>query len=155
MRRGVRRRLILDLGGVSSRLMAGTDGAIREARRARMAEMMIPWAIDQSIPALAYPVRGDLRRSAGTVRADVTWLIIQLNPNVLKTKSFPNWRRKFFGGAHRDGILRGSADRGNDGERVFYSSGAGFGEEQKSAGGRNVESYWASFRTVGARGSRA
>src|SRR6267154_2510133 len=70
--------------------------------RRRMPEMMMPWAIDQSIPAIAFPLRRRMSSSGPPSTADVTWLIIQMDPNVLS----------------------------NDGERVVYSSGPGSGEEK-------------------------
>src|SRR6476661_11264622 len=57
--------------------------------RGRMAEMMMPWAIDQSIPAVAYPIRRHTSSDGPENRADVTWLIIQPNPSVLQKEIFP------------------------------------------------------------------
>ena len=103
------------------------------ATRARMAEAMIPWAIDQSIPALAYPIRR-WRTSPGTQPAgppEITWLIIELNPNVLRKEIFPELAQKYFGGSSGMEYYVAVRAAGKDGEQVLYSSGAGFGEEQK------------------------
>ena len=92
-------------------------------------ETMIPWAIDQSIPALAYPIRRHTSSHGPLNRAEVTWLIIQLNPNVLGKEIFPELTQKYFGSLQVWNITWPLA-AGNDGERVVYSSGAGFGEEK-------------------------
>ena len=67
---------------------------------------MMPWAIDQSIPAVAYPIRRHMSPDGPVNRADVTWLIIQLNPSVLQKEIFPELAQKFFGSRIGDGLLR-------------------------------------------------
>lgn len=102
------------------------------AMRTRMAEALIPWAIDQSIPAIAYPIRR-WRTSQGAQQAgppEITWLIIELNPNVLRKEIFPELAQRYFGGSSGMEYYVAVRAAGNDGEHVFYSSGAGFGEEQ-------------------------
>jgi signal transduction histidine kinase len=103
----------------------------RAAMRGRMPEMMMmPWAIDQSIPAIAYPIRRHMSQDGPVNRADVTWLIIQLDPNVLKKEIFPELTQKFFGSSSGMDYYVTVKAVGNDGERVVYSSGAGPAEEQ-------------------------
>jgi signal transduction histidine kinase len=102
------------------------------AMRARMAEALIPWAIDQSIPALAYPIRR-WPTPPGAQQAgppEITWLIIELNPNVLRKEIFPELAQRYFGGSSGMEYYVAVRAAGKDGEHVFYSSGAGFGEEQ-------------------------
>jgi signal transduction histidine kinase len=98
--------------------------------RGRMQEMMMPWAIDQSIPAVAYPIRRHMSSDEPVNRAEVTWLIIQLNPNVLQKEIFPELTQKFFGSASGMDYYVAVKAVGNDGERVIYSSGPGSGEEK-------------------------
>jgi two-component system sensor histidine kinase SenX3 len=98
--------------------------------RGRMLEMMMPWAIDQSIPAVAYPIRRHTPLGGAVSRADVTWLIIQLNPSVLQKEIFPELTQKFFGSASGMDYYVAVKAVGNDGERVIYSSGQGLGEEK-------------------------
>ena len=98
--------------------------------RGRMTEMMMPWAIDQSIPAIAYPIRRHTSSDGPVNRADVTWLIIQLNPSVLQKEIFPELAQKFFGSASGMDYYVAVKAVGNDGERVVYSSGPGSGEEK-------------------------
>ncbi|HEY1527502.1 MAG TPA: HAMP domain-containing sensor histidine kinase [Candidatus Angelobacter sp.] len=100
------------------------------ALHARMAEMMIPWAIDQSIPAIAYPIRRRPASGGAGVPPEITWLIIQMNPTVLRKEIFPELAQKFFDGPSGMEYLVAvrTADKG--GERVFYSSGGSFGEEK-------------------------
>ena len=99
--------------------------------RGRMLEMMMPWAIDQSIPAVAYPIRRHTPLGGAVSRADVTWLIIQLNPSVLQKEIFPELTQKFFGSASGMDYYVAVKAVGNDGERVIYSSAAGSDEEKE------------------------
>ena len=91
------------------------------AMRGRMMEMM-PWAIDQSIPAVAYPIRRHASSDGPVNGADVTWLIIQLNPGVLQKEIFPELAQKFFGSASGMDYYVTVKAVGNEGERVVYSS---------------------------------
>ncbi|HEY2114943.1 MAG TPA: HAMP domain-containing sensor histidine kinase, partial [Candidatus Angelobacter sp.] len=111
------------------------DGHHRQGRGAgmsgRMQQMMMPWAIDQSIPAVAFPLRQHMSSNGPVNRADVTWLIIQLNPSVLQKEIFPELAQKFFGAASgMDYYVAVKAVGNNDGDRVVYSSGPGSGEEK-------------------------
>jgi two-component system sensor histidine kinase SenX3 len=109
------------------------NGANRKGgMRARLAEALIPWAIDQSIPALAYPIRR-WRTSPGAQQAgppEITWLIIELSPAVLRKEIFPELAQKYFGGSSGMEYYVAVRGAGKDGEHVFYSSGGGFGEEK-------------------------
>ena len=98
--------------------------------RGRMQEMMMPWAIDQSIPAVAYPIRRHTSSDGPVNRADVTWLVIQLNPSVLQKEIFPELTQKLFGSASGMDYYVAVKAVSNDGERVIYSSGPGSGEEK-------------------------
>jgi two-component system, OmpR family, sensor histidine kinase SenX3 len=103
------------------------------ATRARGAEALIPWAIDQSIPALAYPIRR-WHPSPGAQPAgppETTWLIIELNSNVLRKEILPELAQRYFGGSSGMEYYVAVRVAGKDGEQVLYSSGAGFGEEPK------------------------
>jgi signal transduction histidine kinase len=64
-------------------------------------------------------------------RADVTWLIIQLNPSVLQKEIFPELTQKFFGSASGMDYYVAVKAVGHDGERVIYSSAAGSAEEKE------------------------
>lgn len=97
--------------------------------RGRMQEMM-PWAIDQSIPAVAFPIRQHTSSDGPVNRADVTWLIIQLNPGVLQKEIFPELTQKFFGTASGTDYYVAVRTISNDGRRVVYSSGPVSGEEK-------------------------
>jgi signal transduction histidine kinase len=99
------------------------------AMRGHMMEMM-PWAIDQSIPAVAYPIRRHTSSDGPVNRADVTWLIIQLNSSVLQKEIFPELTQKFFGSASGMDYYVAVKAVGNDGERTVYSSAAGSTEEK-------------------------
>ena len=98
--------------------------------RGRMAEMMMPWAIDQSIPAIAFPIRRHTSSDGPVSTADVTWLIIQMNSNVLQKEIFPELVQKFFSSASGMDYYVAVKAVGNDGERLVYSSGLGSGEEK-------------------------
>jgi signal transduction histidine kinase len=102
----------------------------RAGMRGRMPEMMMPWAIDQSIPAIAYPIRRHTSSDRPVNRADVTWLIIQLSPSVLQKEIFPELAQKFFGSASGTDYYIAVRAVGNDGEHVIYSSGPQLDEEK-------------------------
>ncbi len=74
--------------------------------RGRMPEMMMPWAIDQSIPAIVIPLRRHIVIEWACNRADVTWLIIQLNPSVLQKEIFPELTQKILWQCIGNGLLR-------------------------------------------------
>jgi two-component system sensor histidine kinase SenX3 len=99
------------------------------AMHGHMAEMMMPWAIDQSIPAIAYPMR-HMSSSGPVSAAEVTWLIIQLNPNVLQKEILPELAQKFFGSSSGMAYYITVKAVGNNGGRVIYSTGPGSGEEK-------------------------
>ena len=125
MRRGNRRRPEFghprNFGGGPRRDRAA-------ALHGRLAEALIPWAIDQSVPALAYPVRRHGPPNGPSVPAEITWLIIQLNPGVLAKEIFPELAQKYFRGS--SGMEYHVAVRGTEsGQSVIYSSDSGFGED--------------------------
>ncbi|HEV7675463.1 MAG TPA: HAMP domain-containing sensor histidine kinase [Candidatus Angelobacter sp.] len=95
-----------------------------------MPEMMMPWAIDQSIPAIVFPLRRRTSSSGPATAADVTWLVIQIDPNVLRKEIFPELAQKFFGSSSAMDYHVTVKALGNDGERVLYSTGPGSGEEK-------------------------
>ena len=99
------------------------------AMRGRIAEALIPWAIDQSIPALAYPIRRRAATDAQTGPPEITWLIIELNPSVLRKEIFPELAQKYFGGSSGMEYYVAVRSAGKD-ESVLYSSGGGFSEEK-------------------------
>jgi signal transduction histidine kinase len=93
---------------------------------ARLADAMIPWVIDQSVPALVYPVRK--QGPPGSTSPEVTWLVIQLNPTVLAKEIFPELAQKYFSsssGMEYHVAVRGSATDGH----ALYSSDSGFGDD--------------------------
>jgi signal transduction histidine kinase len=104
------------------------DGRSRGAgMHARLADALIPWAIDQSVPALAYPVRR--RGVSNNASPEVTWLIIQLSPGVLAKEIFPELAQKYFssssGMEYRVAVRNGAKESQN----VLYSSDSGLGED--------------------------
>jgi signal transduction histidine kinase len=124
MRREERRRG--DYGGMRGfRAEQRTDH--RNAMRGRMMDVLLPWAIDQSVPALAYPVRR--RGPQGRPSAGVTWLIIHLNPNVLTKEIFPELAQKYFNGATGMEYRVAVRDASKANLRVLYSSDSGFGDD--------------------------
>jgi signal transduction histidine kinase len=135
MRRGNRRRSEFghprNFGGDQRRDARGHGPGIRgSGMRGRLADALIPWAIDQSVPALAYPVRRHGPPNGPRVPAEVTWLIIQLNPTVLAKEIFPELAQKYFRGS--SGMEYHVAVRGTEsGQSMVYSSDSGFGEDNK------------------------
>src|SRR5215471_2211215 len=93
-------------------------------------DAMIPWAVDQEIPALSYPVRGLGPSGGQTSRPEAAWLIIQLNRAVLTKEIFPELAQKYFRGAsgmeyHVTVRVVGRNDAG----AVLYSSDPGARED--------------------------
>jgi len=100
------------------------------ATRGRSAEALIPWAIDQSIPALAYPIRRSASTGEQTRRPEITWLVIELNAGVLRKEIFPELAQKYFGGSSGMEYYVAVRAAGKDSESVLYSSGGGFSDER-------------------------
>ncbi|MCU1220482.1 MAG: periplasmic sensor signal transduction histidine kinase [Candidatus Angelobacter sp.] len=98
--------------------------------RGRNPEMMMPWAIDQSIPAIAFPLRRRMSSSGPATTEEVTWLIIQIDPNVLRKEIFPELVQKYFGTSSGMDYYVTVKALGSYGERVVYSSAPGSGEEK-------------------------
>lgn len=94
----------------------------------RMAEM--PWAIDQTIPAIVSPLHRRSQLGGPVNSADVTWLIIQLNPSALQKEIFPELAQKFFGNASGTDYYVTVRAVGNDAESVLYSTGPVSGEDK-------------------------
>ena len=86
-------------------------------------DFMVPWGIDQSIPALAYPVR----HADASGNRTITWLVIQLNPSVLEKEIFPELAQKYFRGQYGLDYHVAVRDSSKAAERVLYASDAGFG----------------------------
>src|SRR5215472_10576407 len=86
-------------------------------------DFVAPWIVDQSIPALAYPVRHMQASGDRTV----TWLVIQLNQNVLAKEIFPELAQKYFRGQSGLDYHVAVRENTNNEERVIYASDAGFG----------------------------
>ncbi|HEY2362753.1 MAG TPA: hypothetical protein VGK36_16645, partial [Candidatus Angelobacter sp.] len=101
-----------------------------DGMRGRMQEMMTPWAVDQSIPAIVSPLhrRSSLNEPVNT--AEVTWLIIQLNPNVLQKEVFPELAQKSFGSSSAMDYYVAVRAVSDDEERLVYSSAPRSGEEK-------------------------
>ncbi|HEU4413858.1 MAG TPA: HAMP domain-containing sensor histidine kinase [Candidatus Angelobacter sp.] len=90
-------------------------------------DFFLPWAVDQSIPALVYPIR---QRSTPDQPADVrsiTWLVIELNKNVLEKEVFPELAQKYFRGAAGLDYHVAVREGGKEAGQVIYASDSGFG----------------------------
>jgi hypothetical protein len=92
----------------------------------RSVEAFLPWFVDQSIPALVYPLRP--RSETGEVgeAPSITWILIQLNGAVLNKEIFPELAQKYFRGPagldYHVAVLAG----GSGHEHAIYSSHPGF-----------------------------
>jgi len=98
--------------------------------RGRMQEM--PWAIDQTIPAIVSPLHRRPSSNEPVNTAEVTWLVIQLNPAVLQKEVFPELVQKSFGSSSAMDYYVAVRAVGDDGEHPVYSSAPGSGEEKSS-----------------------
>jgi signal transduction histidine kinase len=91
----------------------------------------LPWFVDESIPALVYPLRkrtGDHGNDAR--KAAVTWIIVQLDRDTVEKEILPELAQKYFRGSsgfdYHVAVLSG----GKDG--ALYSSDAGFAQNADS-----------------------
>jgi signal transduction histidine kinase len=120
----------------------------------RTGDVFIPWAVDQSIPAVAYPLRqrdGD-RKGDKVHPAVITWIIIQFNPSVIEKEVFPELAQKYFTGRagldYHVAVLEGGSSR----QHLMYSSGAGFGENNDLPMDASMNLFGPLFRRGGPTG---
>src|SRR5882724_62298 len=106
--------------------------ALRERRRRAAGRApfpdAIPWAVDQSIPAVAYPLRQHHGPGDETQPTAITWIIIQFNTSVIEKEIFPDLAQKYFNGRAGLDYHVAVLERGGVRQRLMYSSSAGFGE---------------------------
>jgi signal transduction histidine kinase len=112
----------------------------------RSPDMFLPWFVDQSIPALVYPLR---RRPATPDdnrerRAEVTWIIVQLDSSVLRREIFPELAQRYFRGPegldYRVAVLDAAS------ESPLYSSDSRFGEAGDSTRDAALNLFGPPFR---------
>lgn len=88
---------------------------------------VIPWVIDETIPALVRPVV-QMRQVGSVATSDgVTFIIAELNLNTLRQHMFPELARRYFGGAAGLSYEVAVIQPEQNGAEVIYSSDAGFG----------------------------
>jgi signal transduction histidine kinase len=85
-------------------------------------------AVDQSIPALIFPVRRRMPSDRPGNWA-MTWVVVQLNRSVLEKEMFPELARKYFRGESGLDYHVAVRESGRNGDRVIYASDAGFGAD--------------------------
>jgi two-component system sensor histidine kinase SenX3 len=89
------------------------------------------WWVEQSIPALVYPLRTHAGAEDAPGRPSMAWVIIQLDRNTLTKEIFPELTQKYFTRAGRldyqVAVLEDASGKGPP--DVIYSSGAGFGAD--------------------------
>ncbi|HEY6308316.1 MAG TPA: HAMP domain-containing sensor histidine kinase [Candidatus Angelobacter sp.] len=94
------------------------------------ADPFLPWFVDQSIPAIVYPLRQRTAAGDADVAPAITWIIIKLNSSVLEKEIFPELAQKYFRGRagldYHVAVLAGRSGR----ERVIYSSDSNFAEQR-------------------------
>src|SRR5258708_16884616 len=124
------------LGEISSLSNQPAAVAMLQRRRraagpgGRAGDAFIPWAVDQSIPAVAYPLRQRDGDSDDVHPAVITWIIIQFNTSVIEKEIFPELAQKYFTGRTGLDYHVGVLESGRAQQRLMYSSGAGFGESK-------------------------
>ncbi|HET9837786.1 MAG TPA: HAMP domain-containing sensor histidine kinase [Candidatus Angelobacter sp.] len=85
-------------------------------------------AVDQSLPALIYPVhrRGPIDQPGSS---PMTWVVIRLNKAVLQKELFPELAQKYFRGQSDLEYHVAVRDSGRGQDRVIYASDPGFGAD--------------------------
>src|SRR5437588_8201880 len=86
--------------------------------------------VDQSIPALIYPVHTRAPSRPGS--SPMTWVVVRLNKNVLEREIFPELAQKYFRGESGLDYHVAVRDNGRNGTRVIYASDAGFGADDNA-----------------------
>ena len=88
------------------------------------------WLIDQNASALAHPV---IRRVGPDSPQQVAWLLVTLDPAVLRRHIFPELAERYLSG--REGLVyQVAVVAGHDsGSEVLYASDPGFGEHLEKA----------------------
>ena len=91
-----------------------------ERTRPRLPEL-VPWIIDQDIPALVSPLF-EPRGKGNSVGVGVSLVVVQLNRKVLRDEIFPELAGRYFGGAdgYRLAIVEGEH------RQTIYTSDVGF-----------------------------
>src|SRR5258708_2632502 len=119
---GRRAHALGDSGLHAYQFHAGTNGPSGHPRRTRD-QFPVAW-IDQSVPALAYPVRNRVGADDAPRPPTFSWIIVQLDRNTLNKEIFPELTQKYFTRAgHLDyqvAVLENSS--GAVAQEVMYSS---------------------------------
>jgi len=105
-------------------------GPARTARSRPAFRGRLPWMIDQNIPALVHPVlEVDGRSTSGARKpATLTWIIVDLNREVLGHHIFPELAQRYFGNT-RPSTYELAVIADNAHREVIYASDAGFGSQ--------------------------
>jgi signal transduction histidine kinase len=134
----------------------GMGGHMGPGRHPGDPSLLFPWFVDQSIPALVYPLRG--RPKAGddaSAPPDITWIIVQLNAGVLEKEIFPELAQKYFRGPagldYHVAVVESSSGK----ERHVYSSDPGFAEGNIPSFDAVVNLFGAPFRRADSSGPDA
>jgi signal transduction histidine kinase len=89
---------------------------------------LFPWFVEQSIPALVYPLRPHPGGGNAGAAPPASWIIVRLNANVLEKEIFPELAQKYFRGPagldYHVAVLAGGSGQ----EHRIYSSDSGFAE---------------------------
>lgn len=102
------------------RHMAEHDrGAERGRGSDRGGDAFLPWGVDQSVPALLYP----MFRTDSSSDQQVRLIIVQLSPSVLEKEVFPELMQKYFRGSSGQEYNVKVFDTSREKEQVLYSSG--------------------------------
>jgi hypothetical protein len=108
--------------GIPRHLHSGGGGRLYLERHPP--EAFFPWFVDQSIPALVYPVRPHASSPAKQNEASLRWIIVPLDAGVLQKDIFPELRQRYFHGP--DGLDYRVAVLESANGRVLYASDSEF-----------------------------
>jgi signal transduction histidine kinase len=101
----------------------------RGMSRNGLLDFLPPGAVDQSIPALIYLVRRHPADAQSNGPA-FTWLVVQLNKNVLEKEIFPELAQKYFRGTSGLDYHVAVRESGSNPPHVVYASDPGFGADE-------------------------
>jgi signal transduction histidine kinase len=123
----------------TSRQHMGMTSHMGPGRHGLDPALLFPWFVEQSIPALVYPLRP--RPDDAAAPPAVTWIIVQLNPGVLEKEIFPELAQKYFRGTDGLDYHVAVVAAGQGQEHRIYSSDASFGETNIPAFDRELNLF--------------
>jgi two-component system, OmpR family, sensor histidine kinase SenX3 len=135
------------LGAARGRRSLGMPRMNRGGRRnGRAMESVLPWYVDQSIPALISPVRAPDASPGNPGQTSIALVIIGLNPVVFEKEIFPELAQRYFSGNSGLDYHVAVADGSKQPERVLFASTTSFSGAADQAADAAADLFGPMFR---------